>query len=277
MIPENSYALFFWKDQLLLEKRNINCIIPIKEISSNIKLNLNSQDYFFLEKVKSKNIYAVYLDSLKTEIISNFVTVSVRDILNTVAALHLSKLILRGKQLINWHRNSLYCGSCGSATLISELETAKICPSCNKLIYPCCHPAIILLIENEDKILLARSPHFPAGMYSTLAGFIEAGESCEDAIKREVAEEVGISVKNIQYFGSQSWPFPNSFMIGFKALYESGEICLKDKELEDAKWFNKDNLPVLPSISSIARHMIDSYLNQDKLSFGPRLQKMTSE
>ena len=116
----------------------------------------------------------------------------------------------------------------------------------------------MVLIQREREILLARSSYFRPGVYSTLAGFIEIGESAEDTIHREVYEEVGLKVTDVEYFGSQTWPFPHSFMIAFKAKYLSGKIEYNDGEIEDAKWFNLDNLPELPYQSSIAWSLINS-------------------
>ena len=107
---------------------------------------------------------------------------------------------------------------------------------------------------------MARSRHFAPGMYSVLAGFVEPGESLDEAVVREVKEEVGITVKDIRYFGSQSWPFPHSFMIGFTAIYAGGEILIDDTEIEDAGWFTADNLPPLPGKISIARKLIDWFI-----------------
>jgi NAD+ diphosphatase len=120
-------------------------------------------------------------------------------------------------------------------------------------------PAIIVLVRDGSRVLLARSPGFPAGMYSVLAGFVEPGESIEETIKREVREEVGIEVKNIRYFGSQPWPFPNSLMIGFTAEYAGGELEIEPTEIEDAGWYEPGEFPPLPPRVSIARAMIDAF------------------
>jgi NAD+ diphosphatase len=121
---------------------------------------------------------------------------------------------------------------------------------------------MIVLVEWGNKLLLARSRHFPSDMYSVIAGFVEPGESLEEAVLRELREEVGISVKDIKYFGSQSWPFPHSLMIGFTATYADGEISLDDSEIEDAGWFTADHLPRIPDKISIARKLIDWFLEK---------------
>ena len=116
-----------------------------------------------------------------------------------------------------------------------------------------------MLISRGDEILLARSPHFPAGLYSALAGYVEAGESAEACAHREVREEAGIEIRNLRWFGSQSWPFPHSLMLGFFAEYAGGELVLQAEEIEDAQWFRRDNLPTLPHPSTIAYRMIQAW------------------
>ena len=143
--------------------------------------------------------------------------------------------------------------------------TAKECIFCEQSFFPRFSPAVMVLVHKEDKILLARSYRFPPGDYSAIAGFIELGESAEQAAHREVKEEVGIEITNLRYFSSQAWPFPDSFMIAFKADYLSGELILEPDEIEDAKWFSRNDLPNLPPSVSIARELINSFkLNQNQ-------------
>jgi NAD+ diphosphatase len=130
------------------------------------------------------------------------------------------------------------------------------------LFYPRLSPAVIVLVSCGDKVLLARSPGFPPGMYSVLAGFVEPGESIEETIGREIREEVGIEVENLGYFGSQPWPFPNSLMIGFTAEHAGGELCTDPAEIEDAGWYSAGDLPPLPPKVSIARAMIDEFVGR---------------
>jgi NAD+ diphosphatase len=139
-------------------------------------------------------------------------------------------------------------------------ERAKECPRCGLLVFPRLSPAIIVLVERGHQMLLGRPRHFPPGLYSVIAGFVEPGETLEDAVMREVQEEVGIAIKDLRYFGSQSWPFPHSLMVGFTATYAGGEISLDEMEMEDAGWFTADNLPTLPGKISIARELIDWFL-----------------
>jgi NAD+ diphosphatase len=162
-------------------------------------------------------------------------------------------------QIIDFDRTTQFCGRCGAQTRQLRTERAKFCSDCNLISYPRLSPAIIVLVQKEDQILLARSPHFPAGLHSTIAGFVEPGENLEHAVHREVFEEVGIAVKNIRYFGSEPWPFPHSLMIGFLADYAGGEITIDKNEIVSAGWFSRDNLPLMPSPLSISRALIDSW------------------
>lgn len=169
---------------------------------------------------------------------------------------------LAGKamQLILWDRTHQFCGQCGKKTSERLDERAKECLSCNLLTYPKICPVMMVLIRKGDEILLARGLN-PVGFYSALAGFVEAGETLENCIEREVFEEVGLTVNNIQYFGSQSWPFPNSLIIAFTCEWNSGEITIDPSEIIDAQWFKKDTLPLLPPKFSISRILIDSIIN----------------
>ena len=164
----------------------------------------------------------------------------------------------RALQLVDWDRNHQFCGRCGAATLAKSEERARICPSCKLTAYPKLSPAVMALVRKGRQVLLARSPHFPKGMFSALAGFVEPGETLEQCLEREVLEEVGIKVRNPRYFASQPWPFPNSLMLAFVCDYESGEIRPQETEIEEAEWFDVFQLPKLPSKISIARRLIDA-------------------
>ncbi|MGB3212168.1 MAG: NAD(+) diphosphatase [Desulforhopalus sp.] len=166
----------------------------------------------------------------------------------------------RAVQILHWHREHQYCGKCGTAMQNRDSEVAKICPACSFVSFPRLSPAVIMSITRKGHILLARGERFPPGMYSTLAGFVEPGETLEEAVKREVREEVNIRIGNIRYIASQPWPFPHSIMIGFSATYVDGEIEIDNNEIEDARWFSVRDLPTLPSKITIARLLIDTFI-----------------
>ncbi len=167
----------------------------------------------------------------------------------------------RAVQVVNWDRTHQFCGQCGTPTETLSHERAKRCPHCGLIAYPRLSPAIIIAVvrdtEQGRRLLLARNHRFPTGRYSVIAGYVEPGETLEECAQREVCEEVGIDIKNIRYFGSQPWPFPNSLMIGFTAEYAGGDFTLEANEIAEAGWFAADALPGLPPKMSIARRLID--------------------
>jgi NAD+ diphosphatase len=165
-------------------------------------------------------------------------------------------------RLVTFDRNTRFCGRCGAETRQLLTERAKLCDDCKLITYPRISPAIIVLVQNGDRILLARSPRFPPGQYSVVAGFVESGENLGHAVRREVREETGIEITNIRYFGSEPWPFPDSLMIGFTADYAGGEIRIDNNEIVSADWFDRDHLPLLPSKMSISRALIDQWISQ---------------
>jgi NAD+ diphosphatase len=165
--------------------------------------------------------------------------------------------------IVNWDRNHQYCGRCGHTTIHKLGGFERVCTSCGLSFYPRISPSVIVLIKREDELLMARSPHFTPGIYGLIAGFIESGESIEEAIHREVREEVSIEIKALRYFMSQPWPFPDSLMIGFTAEYASGEIHIDGREIEAAGWYRYDNLPGRPSSNiSIASKMIQQFIEE---------------
>lgn len=166
----------------------------------------------------------------------------------------------RAKQIVEWHRDHRYCGRCGSLNEEHSADRAKYCGACGLTTYPRLSPSIIVLVRNGEDMLLARNVAWPTGMYSTLAGFVEPGESIEQTVHREVAEEVGLRVANLRYLGSQSWPFPNSLMLGFHADYAGGEIAYHDGEIADARWFHFRDMPNVPGGTAISRWLIDAFI-----------------
>jgi len=170
-------------------------------------------------------------------------------------------------QLVRWGRSHKYCGQCGRPTEDKTDERAKTCPDCGLNCYPRLSPAVIVAVVKDGKLLLATSPRFRSSFWSVLAGFVEPGETLEECVVREVHEEVGITVKNVRYFDSQPWPFPDSLMLGFTAEYAEGEIKTDGDEIVDAEWFAADHLPNIPPRVSIARRLIDWFVeNHSKTS-----------
>jgi len=164
----------------------------------------------------------------------------------------------RASQTMHWNRTHQFCGMCGHATEHAENERAKRCPKCGHTSYPRISPAIIVaVVKDEGQLLLAHAKHFPEGLYSVIAGFVEAGETFEEAVCREVKEEVNIDVADIRYFGNQPWPFPDSLMVAFTAKYAGGDIQPDNVEIMDAGWYSADALPTIPGKISVARKLID--------------------
>lgn len=165
----------------------------------------------------------------------------------------------QASQLVTWASSHRYCGRCGTRTEAAPGERATRCPACGLLSFPRVSPAVIVAVLRGEEILLGRAHRFAPGMYSVLAGFVEAGETLEECVHREIDEETGVEVRDVRYFGSQSWPFPHSLMVAFIARFGRGELRIDSRELADARWFRRDDLPDLPMNASIARRMIDWY------------------
>ncbi|WP_028237847.1 NAD(+) diphosphatase [Stutzerimonas azotifigens] len=174
-------------------------------------------------------------------------------------------------QIGTWASQHRFCGRCGGPMTQHPGERAMHCAACGLHQYPRISPSMIVLVTRGDELLLARSPRFAPGVYSTLAGFVEPGESVEQCVEREVREEVGVAVRDLRYRASQGWPFPHSLMLGFHATYDSGEIVPQPEEIEDARWFGLDALPALPPPRSIARYLIESYLAERQGREPPQL------
>lgn len=182
------------------------------------------------------------------------------------------RLAARAVGMVTWWRTSQYCGCCGAATEPMTGVHAKVCARCGAHIFPRLSPAIIVLIERGHQALLARNRKWPDGRYSAVAGFVEPGETLEAAVRREVAEEVGIELGSITYVASQPWPFPDSLMCGFRAAWASGEIVVDGDEIADARWFDPDDLPNLPPPMTIARRLIEDWRQdgrRERASSGP--------
>ncbi len=179
-----------------------------------------------------------------------------------------ANLAAHARALILWHSTQQFCGRCGKPSFVCQGGNARRCSGCETMLFPRVDPAVIILVHRGDECLLGRQPSWPEGVYSTVAGFVEPGESLEDAVRREVFEETNIRVGRVDYHSSQPWPFPSSLMLGFVAEAVSEDIALNDCELEDARWFTRADLrsgfPKLPSSVSIARRLVDAWLEAGK-------------
>lgn len=171
-----------------------------------------------------------------------------------------SQLVGRAAQLQDWSETHQHCGRCSAATEVSHQEYSRLCKTCNSSVYPRISPCIITLVTRGEEFLLAKNAQTKGEWYSTLAGFVEPGESLEETLRREVFEEVGLRVGNIQYFGSQPWPFPAQLMVGYYAEYKSGEINVDGVEILEAQWFTKETLPSFPGEFSIAGQLINNFI-----------------
>lgn len=211
--------------------------------------------------VASMSSYLICLSKMPSleEIISNIDSYS-RQELRQFYATHdeeTASQVFRAKALSEWRKQTVFCPRCGAKLVESSDFTAMECPDCGNLLFPRIDPCIIVLVRREGKILLARHTQRNQDIYACLAGYVEPGETIEAAVRREVFEETGITIRNIQYRGSQSWPFPRQLMLGFYADYDSGEIVCQKEEITDAQWFDPDNLTVAtPALGSIAYKLI---------------------
>ena len=190
--------------------------------------------------------------------------------LGTVLPPDEANLVAHARALVLWHASQVFCGVCGSSARPGAAGNSRVCMNdeCRREIFPRVDPAIIVLVSHGDRCLLGRQANWPEGRYSTIAGFVEPGESLEDAVRREVYEETNIHVETVRYHSSQPWPFPSSLMLGFMAESSSTDIELNDGELEDARWFTRKELrsgfPKLPFRISIARRLVDHWLEGGK-------------
>ena len=219
----------------------------------------NPQDALLVGELHGSPCYAAEIDKLPENISGELI--SVRSLFS-LAGTEEIYLAGRASHLLDWQKNHRYCGKCGTATAKKSGEFVMVCPACGLVAYPRISPAVMVIIRRGDQLLLARSPRFKPGVFSALAGFVEAGETLEQCATREVREEVGIEITHLRYFRSQPWPFPDSLMVAFFADYAGGEINPDRLEIEAANWFSRNALPALPEQVSIARQLIDSACRQ---------------
>ncbi|SHL02653.1 NAD(+) diphosphatase [Desulforamulus aeronauticus] len=252
---EDFYLFLFRNQDMLVKLAGESIQIPTFQDIKDIDIELKRKHY--LGELDQILCYAAEIET-DIQVPDNFAFWGVRQLLGQVDD-SLFQTAGRGYQIIYWDRTSRFCGNCGSLNQDKLDERAKQCPSCGFITYPRISPAVIVAVIKDNQILLARNKKFANHVFSVISGFVEPGETLEECVRREIKEEVGIEVKNIRYFGSQPWPFPDSLMIGFTVEYAQGELKTDNVEIVEAKWFTADKLPNLSPKSTIARELIDWY------------------
>lgn len=253
-IKEDDYVLYFSNDSLLLKVNGEELDMPRKKDIDGISSTTEKTFLFTLNDISCFLIW----DCPKVDE-NKFVYKEIR-FFRTYNKQEIAWISIVGYQLMGWYSQNKFCGKCGSKTVEKTDERAITCHNCNTTIYPKISPAIIVAIVCNDKILLAHNSNFPNSWYSLVAGYADIGESLEEAVIREVKEEVGLDVKNIRYYKSQPWPYSGSMMIGFFADADCNQtICVDNKEITDAAWYHRGNLPEHPTNFSIAGELINKF------------------
>lgn len=249
----------FHRDRLLVEILDDEVHVPF--VSDPGELNLDPKRLLQVGQLGDDPCFSIRLDS-ENSVPDGYAFQGMRTLFSRLDDM---AYVIAGRamQLVQWDMDHLFCSRCGQPASERNEEGAQICRSCGYINFPRISPAIIVAVIKDNRILLAHSGRFINNMYSVIAGYVELGESLEECVKREVEEETGIAVKNIRYFGSQYWAYSGALMVGFTADYESGEIRLDDAEIEDAGWFSVDDLPMLPGKLSIARELIDWFVEKN--------------
>ena len=256
--PDEASILFcFWRRELLVTSGHV---LPSVSIIDSHGIEAVRTQY--LGKLGGRPCFSAELaDDFKPP--EAFVTRDLRMLFGSLDELT-HALAGRAVQIVEWDRSHQYCGACGRPTELSTTDRSRKCPDCEIPLYPRLSPAMIVSVERGDEILLGRSNNFPPGIFSLLAGFVEPGESAEEAVIREVFEETRIVVHNVRYFGSQAWPFPNSLMLGFTADYLSGEVDTShDQDMESADFFQVNDLPnTFPGKISISQWLLHDFIER---------------
>ena len=257
-LPERALWFVFRRSELLVSAEPAAAAVP--RAAHPQALGLGASRMHYLGRLASEHCFAaeVAADAPTPEGWSFLGLRALFGVLDDAAL----ALAGRALQIVEWDRTHLYCGACGERTVARLAERSRECSACGLVVYPRLAPVTMCLVRRERAVLLARSPRFPAGVYSAIAGFVEPGETLEQCVHREVQEEVGVRVKNLRYFASQPWPFPHSLMIAFFADYAGGEVSVDGVEIESAAWFTTGNLPKLPATISVARKLIDAAIGE---------------
>lgn len=251
---EEDFILHFNDNSLLLKSIGDEFELPQKKDFPEIS---DQSEYTFLFTLNDHSCFLVWDKLQADELHLSFQEIN---FFRKVGRQEIAWVSLVGFQLRNWYAQNKFCGTCGTKTQHKSDERALVCPNCQAVVYPKVSPAIIVAITCNDKLLLARNTRFPSAWYSLVAGYVDVGETLEEALEREVMEEVGLEVKNIRYYKSQPWPLSGSMMIGYIAEADDKQpIIIDEKEIAEAAWFTRGNLPEHPSTISIAGEMIEKF------------------
>lgn len=257
---EEALYFIYHDKKILVQTRENKFQMPTKEVGEQLVNSLENS--YYLGELEGRTCICGQMKA-EHEVPEEFSFVALNDELWEMDE-QLYFIAIKAMQLMEWDENTKYCGRCGNIFARKTDERAKICPNCGKVEYPRISPAVIVGVKKGEDILLAHNANFKEGLYSIIAGFVEQGETLEEAVRREVYEEVGIKVKNITYVSSKPWSLSDSLMLGFTAEYESGEIQVDGEELVDAGWYNKTHLPpLLPMPITTARQIINKLIGID--------------
>lgn len=263
IVSDDSYFVPVWGDQCLIGGEPLHAVLLSR---SQVTSVVDDDELIFLGLFRDKPAFAASIRSATVPPFPELGEFHDLRYLGTVLPPDEANLVAHARALVLWHASQVFCGVCGSSARPEAGGNSRIClnDECRRVIFPRVDPAIIVLVSQGDRCLLGRQSTWPEGRYSTVAGFVEPGESLEDAVRREVFEETNIRVGQVTYHSSQPWPFPSSLMLGFMAEATSSDIVLNDGELEDAQWFSRKELlsgfPKLPFRISIARRLVDQWL-----------------
>lgn len=254
-VPADSWWFCFHGTQLLVHESTH----AVPQAAAPVALGLAPVITHYLGTLDGTPCFAAGFDAAPTPVPPGYRFVSLRELFGALPE-PLFAVATRAVHLAQWDLVHRFCGRCGQPLELKTDEQARVCRACGQLYFPQISPAVIVAVHRGDELLMARGPRFPPGMFSIVAGFVEAGETLETCAEREILEETGIRIRNLRYFGSQPWPYPNSLMLGFTAEYAGGEIQVDGVEVLEARWCRRDSMPQIPGKMSISRALIDAFL-----------------
>jgi len=254
----NNNILIIFNNNKIIYEPNLKTFLLEEKL-----LNIQFKDHLYIGIGNDGNdIYAVDISGTTDDINIGYKSLIEYDLRHLLAISEPDDIVLMGRanQLLHWIRSNKYSGYSGELNKFNVKEQALHCPSTSSMMYPQIAPCVLAMVTRGNEILLARNNLFPEGLFSVLAGFVEVSESAEETVEREVMEEVGIRVKNIQYVGSQPWPFPSQLMLGYKCEYESGDLVIDEDEIVEANWYTVNKLPYVPPTTSLSGKLISSFV-----------------